>query len=855
MLNRQFAINAREIHIANSEGTSHDDIVLKSTGHKGEHDILVQETNFKFSNGDIKLETGSLQTNTLQDVDGNDGITFGSNTIDFHNRTAQNLALGVGSINASTVASANGFASVDAELDHIETNKLEKGGHTASRLLATSAGGFVVASGINSTLPTTNQTNISTNSGNISVNATNITALDNSAVKKSATQTLTGTHFYDVTGQLTVNSGRFHIYSNANTTLATFSHANSSNVVLTLPSSTGTLALTSDIQSIPTALSSFTNDTNFITTSQVITGGNGTAGEMIQTNGDGTIGRTALIKATNSAINLNTNSLIIDNTTGNVGIQGFSATNVALAVLGNIRCKLPNETTENPTAWNSNFCVFGENTGQGGIGFSYNQTQNRGVIYCLEPNVAWRELRYKANSHKFLYENSTDLLELTNSGATFDTQVAIQGATHRDFSTTDTDITGQLPSGSSAFGHIIEGRASGHLVLGIRGNDSKDSVTIASRTSGSSYDTPVAVFQADGKVGIGTSSPNSKLHILSTQPSNGDPGFISKIQETNNTYFSQFTQRAMFGSGALFHFKLNEYNENQTTTNPGFLVEGRGGSDFFCIKQNGRVGIGTDNPSFPLEVQGGTNPSGSYTRISPEHKASVSGSPNFYVVADRTTTNPLSTSGADTDGKIGIECDDCSVKAHYYFFNSDRRIKKCITDLSDNESLSIIRDISCVKYKYIDTIGRGSNWTYGFIANQVAEVFPNAVKMIKNTIPDEMRDISNCDWSGNKILVPDLSDNKYKLIFGNGDREQQKIVDYVDGGFLLDNSYNQVFLYGKEVDDFHILDKSKIYAVLTSAVQELDKQVSSLKNKLADEEVKTAYFEMQINQIKSHLNI
>ena len=208
-------------------------------------------------------------------------------------------------------------------------------------------------------------------------------------------------------------------------------------------------------------------------------------------------------------------------------------------------------------------------------------------------------------------------------------------------------------------------------------------------------------------------------------------------------------------------------------------------------------------------------------------------------------------------------------KSTLLFFNSDRRIKKDITDLSDNESLAIIRDISCVKYKYIDNVKRGKDWTYGFIANQVAEVFPNAVRLMNACVPDEMRDISNSDWSGNKILVPGLAGSRYKLYYGNGDKERHDTFDYVDGGFELDKKYSQVYLYGSEVNDFHVLDKSKIYAVLTSAVQELDKKVvvlesenkslkervEVLEKKLHDEETKTAYFQMRIDNLYSHLNL
>ena len=307
---------------------------------------------------------------------------------------------------------------------------------------------------------------------------------------------------------------------------------------------------------------------------------------------------------------------------------------------------------------------------------------------------------------------------------------------------------------------------------------------------------------------------------------------------------------------------------NEINSSSGLFINDDVSSDVRLVNGGGEVGIG-GNASFPLHVHGGQDQgTTTFTRISPEHKVSAGGA-NVYVVAARTTTNPTSIAGADSDGKIGIECDDCSVKAHYYFFNSDRRIKKDITDLSDNESLAIIRDISCVKYKYIDNVKRGKDWTYGFIANQVAEVFPNAVRTMYACVPDEMRDISDSDWSGNKILVPDLSGSRYKLYYGNGDKERHDTFDYVDGGFELDKKYSQVYLYGSEVNDFHVLDKSKIYAVLTSAVQELDKKVvvletenislkervEVLEKKLADEETKTAYFQMRIDKLYSHLNL
>ena len=47
-----------------------------------------------------------------------------------------------------------------------------------------------------------------------------------------------------------------------------------------------------------------------------------------------------------------------------------------------------------------------------------------------------------------------------------------------------------------------------------------------------------------------------------------------------------------------------------------------------------------------------------------------------------------------------------------------------------------------------------------------------------------------------------------------------------------------IFLYGKEVDDFHTIDKSKIFAMAFSATQEIDRIQQKEKIKLEAAEVK-----------------
>ena len=105
-----------------------------------------------------------------------------------------------------------------------------------------------------------------------------------------------------------------------------------------------------------------------------------------------------------------------------------------------------------------------------------------------------------------------------------------------------------------------------------------------------------------------------------------------------------------------------------------------------------------------------------------------------------------------------------------------------------------------------------------------------------------MRVIENPQWStvtdnsGNvtfKLTISDLEDvsgnTKYRFYVSNdlsGNNECEKEIHSLEdeqNSFIFDQSWNNVFLYGKEVDDFHTLDKQKLFALNFSATQEIDR--------------------------------
>ena len=140
-----------------------------------------------------------------------------------------------------------------------------------------------------------------------------------------------------------------------------------------------------------------------------------------------------------------------------------------------------------------------------------------------------------------------------------------------------------------------------------------------------------------------------------------------------------------------------------------------------------------------------------------------------------------------------------------------------------------------MQYDYIENTQ--VNKTIGFIAQQVREHLPEAATVITRTIPNEMREIVAPTWSvddsGNhKLTIDDLSSTEghvkytFRVTDDSGDPFETKDVYSLEDepkSFLFAKQWAEVFLVGMEVDDFHTIEKAKIFAVGFSATQEIDR--------------------------------
>ena len=184
--------------------------------------------------------------------------------------------------------------------------------------------------------------------------------------------------------------------------------------------------------------------------------------------------------------------------------------------------------------------------------------------------------------------------------------------------------------------------------------------------------------------------------------------------------------------------------------------------------------------------------------------------------------------------------------------SSDLRIKYDISDLDDNEMLNKLMLIEPKKYKYKDK-SKGNAEVYGFVAQQVKDIMGDfAVKLNKEYIYD----INNVATINSNIITStsnlELSSN-YKIIINNC--ENNVTVDEIldDNSYKIsgyDNNSNisqDIFIQGKLVDDFHLLNKTAIFTMNVGATQELYKIVQSNQDTITNLINRIEILESKIN--------
>jgi hypothetical protein len=197
---------------------------------------------------------------------------------------------------------------------------------------------------------------------------------------------------------------------------------------------------------------------------------------------------------------------------------------------------------------------------------------------------------------------------------------------------------------------------------------------------------------------------------------------------------------------------------------------------------------------------------------------------------------------------------------------SDTRIKENILDVDCNDSLDIVRKLKPKIYNYIDITQNSKPKNYGFIAQEVDNIFPHAIIKKKEYIPniyDFANIINKNTLKLNKKLTSDFTINDYgpikiKLIFIDNTNKIVNLKEIIDDKTFTINEniegHDVVFIYGNEVNDFHVLEKNAIFTITTSAVKQLDVELQETKNTVNMQQQEINELKHEINDIKNQIN-
>jgi hypothetical protein len=339
-------------------------------------------------------------------------------------------------------------------------------------------------------------------------------------------------------------------------------------------------------------------------------------------------------------------------------------------------------------------------------------------------------------------------------------------------------------------------------------------------------------IQGSGNVGIGTTSPGSRLHVSGAD-------FVLARLDSSSTIGTWMALGNSSAGGRHWQFISTGSGNGEgagkllltASTSPGFSTGSK-----MTFQENGFIGIGTSEPSAPLDVRGFANLNRTFSFYSKGASAAFTGNASgivdYSILAER---------------RIG---------ASEFNAFSDARIKRVVGPSDPKEDLKTIQKLKVMDYHSIDQVALGSELKKGFIAQEVQAVMPEAVTVSKNFVPDIFALASGVSFNDQAktlaVTVPKPHalrvGDRVRLLTENRAQELAVVEVPADNRFVVgqvDSDPRQVFVYGREVSDFLTLNYDRIFTTGIGAIQELCAELKSvqtenaaLKQRLAELESK-----------------
>ena len=364
---------------------------------------------------------------------------------------------------------------------------------------------------------------------------------------------------------------------------------------------------------------------------------------------------------------------------------------------------------------------------------------------------------------------------------------------------------------------------------------------------------------SDNKVGIGTADPSYNLHVYVPSSLDGKGGLRLSCGTHSSFYWKHWsttspgdrttTNGMQFFSGvSAISWKIsgtyrmylryvaksgNESQNNQSNTS----MLGISSSIARCPLDLGTVNVGSLNTGAAI--------GSSWSRVYgyDQNESTLSGHTDGGI-GDGGYNYDI-TNNNFSSGYVSLKANGNVIAENYCIF-SDKRVKTNIQEMNHAESLNTLRLLQPCCFEYIDKIQNTSHPVDGLISQEVIEIIPQAITYLKETLPNIFQiGTYTIDSSGNQFiflsdynmenLQYDASGNIYPKLCIYNDEENGLMKKVTIIGIPSSNCIQistdetlseKIFVYGQNTDNYQHLNYHSVFTLCTSALKEIDKQLT-----------------------------
>jgi hypothetical protein len=241
---------------------------------------------------------------------------------------------------------------------------------------------------------------------------------------------------------------------------------------------------------------------------------------------------------------------------------------------------------------------------------------------------------------------------------------------------------------------------------------------------------------------------------------------------------------------------------------------------------NSRLGVGTTAPGYPVDIETSVN-----------H--------DFVEDYGYLQSEDVEWGEFDTGNSPFSLYASNRIVANEFDAISDARVKHVIDRSNTASDLETLKKLKLTDYRYIDVVEKGRQRKKGVIAQEVEKVYPDAVRITSDFIPSvyamAVDSLYNDATHELTVTVPKAHG------FAVGDRVRiitadagnvDKLVAAVPGDntFVLsgvEKAPSQVFVFGKKVNDFHVVDYDQLFSMNMGATQQLAAENQDMRRRIA----------------------